>query len=358
MKRELKSGNRRGFLRSEESGQVLVLVVLGMVFLIGMGALAVDVSHGLVVRHELQNAADASALAGAGNLFIPPPGPDWARAEGAASSSIAWNKSDGNPLSNCQVQSGYWNLSQSPAGLQSQGITPGAQDVPAVKVQVSRASGQNGGPMPTFFARIFGLNSIPVQAQAVAVVSNPGYVKPGPLLPVAISKELADKYRNYKDPAHTFIIGSAYHYPNGMAGQWTSFLVDSNNVPTIRDLIQNGNPQQINVNTSGTCPGGNPNSDCIYIQPGTKNTLYDNKSQPSISWFEGQDVLLPVVDAVLSDTTHDWAPVAGFIGFHVVKSTGGSTKNVEGYFVDGFTAPKSGGSGPNYGALTPIHLVQ
>lgn len=358
MKRISGRGKNRGFFLRDESGQVLVLVALGAAFLIGMAALAVDVSHGLVVRHELQNAADASALAGAGNLFIPSPGPDWARAEGAASGSIAWNKSDGQYLVNCQVASGYWNLSQSPAGLQSQGITPGPQDVPAVKVQVNRASGQNGGPMPTFFARIFGLNSIPVQAQAVAVVSNPGYVKMGALLPVAISKELADKYRNYKDPANTFVIGSAYHYPNGMAGQWTSFLVDSNNVPTIRDLIQNGNPQQINVNTSGTCPGGNPNSDCIYIQPGTKNTLYDNKNQPSVGWFEGQDVLLPVVDAVLRDATHDWAPVAGFVGFHVVRSTGGSTKNIEGYFVDGFTASKSGGSGPNYGALTPIHLVQ
>jgi len=346
MEREFKRGNKRGFLQRDESGQVLVLVALGMVFLIGMAALAVDISHGWVVRHELQNAADASALAGAGNLFTPSPGPDWARAEAAASGSITWNKSDGQSLVTCQVQSGYWNLSQSPAGLQSQGITPGPQDVPAVKVQVSRASGQNGGPMPTFFARIFGMNSIPIQAQAVAVVSSPGYAKPGALLPVAISKELADKYREYKDLAHKFIIGSAYHYPNGMAGQWTSFLIDSNNVPTIRDLIENGNPQQVNV------------GDKIYIQPGTKNALYDNKNQPSISWFEGQDVLLPVVDAVLRDTTHDFTTVVGFVGFHVVKATGGSTKTIEGYFVDGFTAAKSGGAGPNYGALTPIHLVQ
>jgi len=361
MKRISGRGKKRGFLRRDESGQVLVIVALGAVFLIGMAALAVDVSHGLVVRNELQNAADASALAGAGNLFLPSPGPDWARAEGAASASIAWNKSDGKSLVNCQVQSGYWNLSQSPAGLQPQGITPGPQDVPAVKVLVRKADGQNGGPMPTYFARIFGLNSIPVQAQAVAVVSNPGYVKKGALLPVAISKEFAERFRDYKDPAHKFIIGSPYHYPNGLAGQWTSLNEQydgSNNVPFIRDLIVNGNSQQINVNTSGTCPGGNPNSDCIYIQPGTKNTLYANGNQPSISQFEGQDVLLPVVDAILRDTTHGWAPVSGFVGFHVTKATGGSIKTIEGHFVDGFTAPKSGGAGPNYGALTPIHLVQ
>jgi hypothetical protein len=317
-----------------------------MVFLIGMAALAVDISHGWVVRHELQNAADASALAGAGNLFTPSPGPDWARAEGAASGSIAWNKSDGKSLSNCQVQSGYWSLSQSPAGLQSQGIAPGAQDVPAVKVQVSRASGQNGGPMPTFFARIFGMNSIPVQAQAVAVVSNPGYVKPGTLFPLAISKELAINYQDHRDPANTFIIGSSYHYPNGDAGQWTSLAQDYNNVTYVRGLIENGNPDQINV------------GDKIYIQPGTETSLYEASKNLSISDFIGKDIILPVVDAILNDEVKQLVPVDGFVGFHVVSVQKAPEKTITGYFVDCLTVPKSGGAGPNYGALTPIHLVQ
>ena len=78
MKRKLERGKKPGLLRRNESGQVLVLVALAAVFLIGMAALAVDISHGLVVRHELQNAADASALAGAGtwpHISAPPWGP-------------------------------------------------------------------------------------------------------------------------------------------------------------------------------------------------------------------------------------------------------------------------------------------
>ena len=60
----------------------------------------------------------------------------------------------------------------------------------------------------------------------------------------------------------TFRIGSAYHDPTG--GQWTSFLADANNVPTIRDLIDNGNPSELKI------------GDQIWIEPGTKTTLYSD----------------------------------------------------------------------------------
>ncbi len=345
MKRTLERVKKPGFLRRDESGQVLVLVALAAVFLIGMAALAVDISHGLVVRHELQNAADGSALAGAGNLFATPPGPNWSAAETAASGSIAWNRSDGQSLANCQVQSGYWNLSQSPAGLQSQGITPGAQDVPAVMVQVRRAAGQNGGPVATWFARIFVINSFPVSAQAVAVVSSPGYVNPGPLFPLAISRELAEDYKDHDTPAELFIIGSTYHYPNGLAGQWTSLLQDSNNVPFVRGLIQNGNPDRISI------------GDKIYIQPGTESTLYEGKNG-SAADFIGKDIVLPVVDAILRDGVKQFVPVYGFVVFHLVSVQKSPEHRITGYFVNGGTAPNSGGSGPMFGALAPIHLVQ
>ena len=345
MKRKLGRGKKRGLLRRDESGQVLVIVALAAVVLIGMVSLAVDISHGLVVLARTPECGGCLRVGRSGVPVYPhprTPGADWARAEGAAASFITQNKSDGQSLSNCQVQSGVWNRSQSPAGLQSKGIPLDAQNVAAVRVQVGRAPGENGGSVPTFFARIFGYNSFPVQANAVAVVSPIGSALPGPLLPVAISKELADQYKNYKDPANTFLIGSPYHYPNSLAGQWTSLLIDSNNVPTIRDLIQNGTPTQVNV------------GDQIWIQPGTKTTLYS-----SVNSMAGQDVLLPVVDIVIQDTTHARATVVGFVGFHIVRATGGSSKTIEGYFVDGFTAPNSGGSGPIFfGALTPPSLVQ
>ena len=48
---------------SNESGVTIILVAICLTVLIGLAALAVDVGYMLASRNELQNAADASALA-------------------------------------------------------------------------------------------------------------------------------------------------------------------------------------------------------------------------------------------------------------------------------------------------------
>lgn len=53
----------------DEQGAVMALVALMMIGLLGFMALAVDVGHLYMVRNELQNAADAGALAGASVLY-------------------------------------------------------------------------------------------------------------------------------------------------------------------------------------------------------------------------------------------------------------------------------------------------
>jgi Flp pilus assembly protein TadG len=68
--RELSPTQRRWLAWSrDESGSVAVITAVCLVFLIGFVALVVDVGHLYSVRNELQNAADAAALAGARALF-------------------------------------------------------------------------------------------------------------------------------------------------------------------------------------------------------------------------------------------------------------------------------------------------
>ena len=52
-------------LIKETRGQVFVLSALTLPVMVGMGAIAVDVGYVYVARNEMQNAADAGALAGA-----------------------------------------------------------------------------------------------------------------------------------------------------------------------------------------------------------------------------------------------------------------------------------------------------
>jgi hypothetical protein len=70
----------RAFLRSQ-SGSVLILMTFCFAVLAGFGVLTVDVCRILVTRTQLQNAADAAALAGAGLFCSSTPTEDEVRAQ-------------------------------------------------------------------------------------------------------------------------------------------------------------------------------------------------------------------------------------------------------------------------------------
>jgi len=169
-------------------------------------------------------------------------------------------------------------------------------------------------------------------------------MEPGALAPIAIAKDVVDLYGN---SSTQITIGSSYHYPNSMAGQWTSLTTVANDVPFIRDLIEHGNPNPIST------------GDNIWIEPGVKNTLYENGNQPSIQHnYAGKTIILPVVDAIINDTTHGWIPVYGFVGFHVDYAVGKNDKIIVGHFVTNIFTGLGGPAGPNFGIYVPPRLVR
>ncbi len=366
--------NRRG----KQKGSIAVLAALSLTALLGFAALAVDVADLYLVRNELQNAADAAALAGAPCIYARAQclntkntAPDWSTAQQKSSAAIAMNRSTGAALTNGLVEYGYWNITGSPAGLQALPMKPGSNDLPAVKVTISRSTGNNGGVVPTFFARIFGVKGTPVSASAVAVISYPGYAGPGSLFPVAITKCMYDNYWNSTTGApytatstnpsgfdlpqtigqpYVFKVTSSYHAGPCEAGQWTSLDIDSNNVPTIRNLISNGN-------SAGVLIDGSTNGS-VWIQPGTKTTLYSSVDACSAEGTKSCEyVTVPVVQDI---STHAYNAVVAFACLHILSATGGSGK----YIVvqmsnnpDYCQASNSGGIGPAYGSLTPPRLA-
>lgn len=320
----------KGFV-ADQSGAMAVLVALFLVVLLAASALAIDYGHMAWVHDELQKAADAGALAGARALvpYVGNPGtPDWIAGQNKATETVLLNRADAQAITDCQVDYGYWSLSSKT--LQSSGIVPSISDRPAIRVRIAKAAGHNGGPLRTFFAPIFGVNSQDLSAQAIAVVSGPYNIPPrGGAFPLAVPQTLVDQYWN-QDPPVSFKIGSVNLDPDG--GQWTSFYTDANDVPTIRDLIDNGNPSSLTV------------GDNIWIEPGTKTTLYDDAATKI-----GQTVIVPVVNTDFS--TQSYTPILGFVSFYIEDVAGVDEKYIQGHFVKNVIDDAEPG-GPVFGTFT------
>jgi hypothetical protein len=347
--RTFPSRNRPPRAAPRQRGSVALFFLLFLIALLSFGAFAINVAHIAVVVNELQNDADSAALAGASALAVAGVnGTNWTQAQAAAASAVTLNRSDGQTLTTGAIQTGYWNLTGSPAGMEAQTITPGTYDAPAVQVTVTRAKNQNGGAIALFFGSLLNLLNVPASATAVAVAAAPSTVDAGGLFPVVLAQCVFDLYwdATTNEPRIDPSTGQPYEFKitNGQmnggscnAGQWTSFLVSANNVPTVRTLILDGNPSPLSI------------GDSIWIEPGAKATLYS--SVPL-----GVTVVIPVVAQIDTST---WVPIVAFAAFHIDASFGGSSKYIRGHFVGGYTlTTAAGGVGPNYGAYMTPRLAQ
>ncbi|WP_279608416.1 pilus assembly protein TadG-related protein [Burkholderia ambifaria] len=373
----------------DQRGAVAITVAVLMAILLGFGALAIDVGYLFVVRNELQNAADAAALAGAPCLYPraqcgnqTAKAPDWATAQAQTVAGVSLNKSSNRTLTGyaTDVSYGYWDVTGSVPGIQTTMPAAPAVGKPAVKVIVTRSGTKNGGGVPSFLARILGIQSVPESAAAIAIISDPGNVGSGALFPVAITKCMYDQYwdsANGKPKVATstvppgagqpnqtvgqpfsFYVTSSYHAGPCEAGQWTTFDNTANDVPTVRNLIANGNPDAAAVGSpSGAC--ATADATCTYIQPGTKTTLYSSVNACSAAGNKACEyVLVPIVQDL---TTSTYERILAFACVHIDLASGGSAKYIQMEMSnnpDKCQASGAGGAGPYYGALTPARLVE
>jgi Flp pilus assembly protein TadG len=331
--------------RRQQRGSVVLFFVAFLIPLLMFAAFAINLARVSVVRNELQNAADAAALAGAARLVTAGSGvPNWAAASMATTSAISLNASDNTRLSSATATPGYWNLTGSPSVLQATTITPGAYDAAAIQVHVFRSASQNGGLIGLAFGTLLGLPGTAATATAIAVAAAPGTVNGG-LFPVALSQCVYDTYWDSSthqpkiDPStgkvYEFQIGNGHTYGGTcQAGQWTSFASVANDVPTVRGLIANGNPTPLSIGTN------------IYIQHGAKTTVYSSVPLNTV-------IYVPIVSSIVSGS---YEPIVAFAAFRVDDIGTPSQKYIEGHFLTGYDIPQSSGVGPNYGAYVPPRL--
>ncbi|TAM83172.1 MAG: hypothetical protein EPN47_06125 [Acidobacteria bacterium] len=166
--------HRMSRLDSNDKGVTLLIVAASLVMMLGMCALSIDLVAGYLARVQCQRAADAAALAGA-KAF---------RDSGCTSTGGC---ASGSPAETLATQNAVAVAAQNPVmGLAPASTTVGAtfdysHDVlpsggsgePQITVTVYRDSVHTDA-MPTFFAKIFGIDYMNISASATAEAFNPG----------------------------------------------------------------------------------------------------------------------------------------------------------------------------------------
>lgn len=152
---------------SRRSGMALIWVAVTLVVLVGMVGLAIDTAYILYVAHQLQNAADASALAAAAKVNS---SVDEAHTQGIyiAGQNVAAGESvllEPNPHNTPIGDIVFGRFDR-----ETQTFKPSLDSINAVKVIARRTKKSLGGPLPLLFGPAFGVQTANVSRSAIAML--------------------------------------------------------------------------------------------------------------------------------------------------------------------------------------------
>lgn len=187
------------FVLKNQKGVSAVIVAILLAMLVCFAALAIDVGYLYVTRNELQNIADAAALAGARQLGIIYLGMDYsdhanydvdANGDRDIINYAAKNVALKNKAANLNINIRDEDISIGQWDGSNLTVTPLTPD--AVRV-IARRDDIANGPVTTFFAKIFSIfggdhDTFSVSAFATAALTGPAIVDEGEMkLPVGLS---------------------------------------------------------------------------------------------------------------------------------------------------------------------------
>ena len=298
-------------LRSSR-GQAAVLTILFMTVLLGSSAIALDVGSWFKARRVLQAQADAAALAGA--QALPNSTAD------AQSLAIQYADTNGGSL----APSGIAFTSQ---------ITP--NDTISVQMKA---------PAPGFFSKLFGLNSVTVEAHAAA------------------------RTDTFNEARYVAPIGVDYKHPY-LSGPGCPCFGDATTLTL--DLVGPGGFKLLNID--GSKGGTNPNTLAswmdsgldawmplgdYYSDPGAK--FNNSGMQDALDKHINTELLFPVYDRVDKEGSNLFYHVIGWVGFYLTGyKAKGNNGTLDGHFTtviwQGIQDTSGGGAG-DFGARS-VQLV-
>ncbi len=187
-------------LGGDTNGAVAILAALILLALLGAASLAIDMGQLNVVRNDLQNTADAAALAAAGSLITTQNGVVMRDANAAqqAALTVAQRQSqlagfaDVAPgaRNDLTITFGNWNLKAGDpetAWTEIGSICGSNSNANAIRITLCRGSGTVYGPVSNFFASIFGADTSTIAATATAYLGYTNEVQTGTVqVPLAL----------------------------------------------------------------------------------------------------------------------------------------------------------------------------
>jgi len=283
----------------DQRGAVAVIVAILVFFvLIGIMALAIDVGRLYTTKNELQNVADSAALAGAGLLGQIYTNMNISDQQTYNCTQDTWSAGTSDCESIRDRAQDVGGTGKNPVGgeditIDSGDVIIGKWDgdsltcIPtnghpnptpdAVRVIARRDSSLKSaeGPITTFFAKIFGINTADVSADATAALLPIGEVGPGKMnMPVGLSESWFEPNPNCEDtiafsPTPTSCAGWHNFFDpinaNAMSNKLLGFILDD---PTVHDDISGNDPD--------------PYGDCVLEPCGRTDPL----NSSDVSWID------------------------------------------------------------------------
>jgi Flp pilus assembly protein TadG len=307
-----------------EGGQTLPLIVMFMVALLGMAGLVIDLGDGYFQRQQVQNAADAAALAGA----IEIPTGSW---QSAATTYAAKNDKPSDVVS-----SSY-------------------NGTDTVTVTVTRS-------VPTYILGLFGKSSITVSATASAKIEALAQVS-GHVSPYAVTQQVYANgagttlfLENQPGAYGTVDLPTATNTTGGSCSGTTNLGTPPNVKAELTDSLPAGQLVVggcLSVKSGASQPAAtvidslSPGDDTMASDlQDTGNNVYKVIPQPwdDSSGLPPRLLYVPIVNTLPSGNGQ--ATITGFAWFYMTHTTGsGKTLQINGQFVS-LQLPNTGNTVP------------
>lgn len=284
-----------------EKGIVIILVAILLIFFLGIAALAIDFGHRHVVRNELQNSADAGALAGAQVLYTET-GMVNPQANSVAENTAKFNLAQKAAVEfdDNDIERGHWSFATrifTPnSSLDKYDITGRSAEeldldtdfINSIRIKTRRKKTSR------FFSKIFNKNDYELTATAIAYI--------GPVstftefevdFPIVICQEsITDSNGNY-----SCNMGRMYNSGNNQntatTAGWTNFSQDPCQTANPSNITLTGNPTTIKAGSGIGAVNGV--QDTVFRQfedIWRKKSNVDDENKSNVVW---RGLTLPVI---------------------------------------------------------------